>query len=156
MICPYKNCSNRQPGSNLSFFDVPNDSRREIWIKHSGNNSLHDRRGRIRFCEKHFYLKNVVKLGLHKRLINRAIPIPVSGCKCTEDFIDEDCRVNNYLLLNKTFEGCENLNENFRLKNSECDGDKLNFEYVVSSEMVQKETLLKSKVYRVQRKSMAD
>ncbi|CAD7080154.1 unnamed protein product [Hermetia illucens] len=55
--CAYANCRNKYvPCSSITFFNIPKDYRREIWIANSGNPSLANLKTTThkQFCEKHF------------------------------------------------------------------------------------------------------
>lgn len=72
--CQYKNCFNiYRPGSKLSYFEIPSDFRRDIWIKHSGVPELKNKPGKIKFCELHFFEKDILRKGDKSLLSQNAI-----------------------------------------------------------------------------------
>lgn len=104
--CFYKNCFNQQRvGTSCSFFELPKDERRVIWVKHSGNSSLCTEKGKIKICEKHFFENDIIVSGSRKRLVPTAIPSSSTGiCNCTEQLTDKSC-----LLLGVSQRGVLNL-----------------------------------------------
>lgn len=75
---------------------VPNDYRRTVWLRHSGNVYLQldiNATKRVHFCEKHFYEKDIKHYTGWKALNKIAIPKPFSEdiCSCNESSRDEIC-----------------------------------------------------------------
>lgn len=69
-MCIFANCHNSKlPFSRLTFFSLPTDSRREIWIERSGNKSLQNISSKAKrfVCEVHFTEHNL------RRQFNRTI-----------------------------------------------------------------------------------
>lgn len=89
--CSYKNCYNQKvPGSCLSFFVVPKDWRKLIWMKHCEHPTPTIKS--FLLCEKHFYDSDIKTGGMKKNLTKTALPIQIDGvCMCTEDSLDENC-----------------------------------------------------------------
>lgn len=96
-MCVYSNCFNAYHDTPcLSFFSLPNDNRRVLWVKHSGNKALENlaKYGKkdIKFCEKHFYKSSIIVRGTTKMLVRNSVPIPVPNiCLCTENSLDIEC-----------------------------------------------------------------
>lgn len=96
-MCVYSNCFNAYNDTRcLSFFSLPNDNRRVLWVKHSGNKALENlaKYGKkdIKFCEKHFYKSSIIVRGTTKMLVRNSVPIPVPNIYlCTENSMDIEC-----------------------------------------------------------------
>lgn len=91
--CAYKNCYSRKtPGAFLSFFKLPNDWRKFLWLKHIGNENNNPLVQSIFLCEKHFYEQDIVVYGVKKNLKKSALPIQIKNvCQCSLYHIDENC-----------------------------------------------------------------
>lgn len=77
--CSYKNCQNMcQDVSKISYFLLPNDSRRSAWLVNSGNENLLTNNGRSKrflyICEKHFDEKYLLRSGQRIQLSKSAVP----------------------------------------------------------------------------------
>lgn len=94
-VCIYVNCVVRKlTGSSHSFFNVPNDKRRQVWLRHCG--LIIDRiyPKRILVCDKHFYPKHIKDISTRKLLAKGAYPIPFDNkCSCSEVNVDPLCIV---------------------------------------------------------------
>lgn len=94
--CSYKNCFNiHNAGSYLTFFKVPKDSRRDVWLKHSGDIYLVLAPKKKRFfCEVHFYNNDICEYSNRKLLRKNAIPRTYNCniCFCKEGNMDPICK----------------------------------------------------------------
>lgn len=92
-VCIYIDCLVRKyPGSSQSFFNVPFDNRRKVWLRHCG--LIVDRiyPKRMFVCENHFYPKHIKEISIRKLLTKEAFPIPFGNkCSCSEVNIDPLC-----------------------------------------------------------------
>lgn len=76
--CSYRNCYKRRSTcSSVTFFPIPNDERRQIWIENSGNSLIKNlTEKQIRFlCEHHFHKEDIQEQHGQKILTETAIPI---------------------------------------------------------------------------------
>lgn len=91
--CGYKYCYNRKtPGSFLSFFKLPNDWRKFLWLKHIGIKDNNPLVQSIFLCEKHFYEDDIIVSGVKKTLKKSDLPIQIKNvCQCSLYNIDENC-----------------------------------------------------------------
>ncbi|XP_065080413.1 uncharacterized protein LOC135703219 [Ochlerotatus camptorhynchus] len=79
--CIFKNCFNRPvPYSNITFFNVPKDSRRQQWLQRSGNDEVQNLplTARRLVCEAHFEERHLRKQ-FHRTTLSRDA-VPVSYC----------------------------------------------------------------------------
>ncbi|XP_055849711.1 suppressor of Mek1-like [Episyrphus balteatus] len=76
--CSYQDCDSvRYPCGNITFFVLPTDDRRNIWIQNSGNKSLlniGDKAHRF-ICENHFRECDIKNQFTRKTLRKHAVPI---------------------------------------------------------------------------------
>lgn len=80
-MCMFMNCNNVQlPFSTLSFFGLPNDERRSVWIEASGNDELKSIPANKKFkrvvCERHFDERFFRKQFNRTILRRNAVPNP--------------------------------------------------------------------------------
>lgn len=143
--CQYLHCYNSyRSGSSLSFFEIPSDSRRDLWIKHSGVADLANKKGKIKFCEVHFYEKDILIKGDKKILKNKAVLKSVhESCDCTETITDVRCEAivrksqiqKSLNILNDQLLRKRKSNDgNFRIK--KMDDDNLVFEYCCAGDII--------------------
>lgn len=86
--CFYVNCNNQnKPFSSKTFFTIPNDYRREDWLRNSGNakwKEMLDTKYRLCMCEDHF-IESDMSRQFNRTLVKRnAIPIPFES-----EFVEE-------------------------------------------------------------------
>lgn len=93
MCCYFNCCEQKRSAGHVSFFKLPSDHRRPIWIKHG--NVLHIKQiAKTSFmCENHFYAKDILVCATYKGLSKSALPIPFSSsiCCCSEESLDVSC-----------------------------------------------------------------
>lgn len=97
LYCSYKNCSiRRETFSSVTFFQFPNDERRQTWIKNSGNHLLKDLTPKnIRFlCEHHFCEVDIRAQTFRKVLSKTAVPIPYAE---EQKNVDAEKNIENIL-----------------------------------------------------------
>lgn len=75
--CAYINCFSCSK-DKLKFFAFPNDNRRSVWLKNSGNI---DCNSRSRLCEKHFSPDDIFPTQLKSVLRKSAIPFNYKDCE---------------------------------------------------------------------------
>lgn len=88
--CFYVNCnSSYHACSHVSFFNLPCDERRDMWILHCGGVSFQtniENVNHVYICEKHFRSEDIAYRGCKSSLAAGAIPLPYdsSFCRCSE------------------------------------------------------------------------
>ncbi|XP_031628417.1 PH domain-containing protein DDB_G0275795-like [Contarinia nasturtii] len=88
LYCSYKDCDNKHRSfTSKTFFNLPNDERRDIWIKNSGNERLKDVPSSSRrvFCEDHFDPKYLRRQFNRALLRKEAIPYPYGSAPPTQE-----------------------------------------------------------------------
>lgn len=94
-VCIYSDCLvQNYPGGSHSFFKVPIDNRRKVWLRHCG--LIVDRiyPKHILICDKHFYPKHIKEISVRRLLSKEAFPIPFGNkCSCSKVNIDPLCIV---------------------------------------------------------------
>ncbi|XP_055304624.1 uncharacterized protein LOC129569612 [Sitodiplosis mosellana] len=86
--CSYQDCQNIQRSfASITFFNLPTDDRREIWIKNSGNERLKNLDASLRrvFCEYHFDPK-YLRRQFNRTILRRdAIPYPYTESPASQE-----------------------------------------------------------------------
>lgn len=132
LVCLYDKCGNvKRRSCPDTFFQIPTDYRRKIWLKHGNVKDIKPPPHRSHFCEKHFYPQNVVAKAFKKLLTKMAVPISSKEiCNCTDKAVDFQCMqlmgsmflpgtILNKPGTNKLDESKKNINvENFSSKNN--------------------------------------
>lgn len=92
--CIFKNCFNRPtPFSKVTFFNIPKDSRRQLWLERSGNEQVRNLplSARRLVCEAHFDECHI-RRQFHRTTLSRdAVPVSYENVfKYVDDRVDED------------------------------------------------------------------
>lgn len=84
--------------SKISYFLLPNDERRNLWLINSGNTNLLANNGNqkrfVYICEVHFDEKYLLRSGQRIQLSKSAVPKMFSTTQQTDEQIRTDCGYN--------------------------------------------------------------
>lgn len=122
--CYYKNCPNKCGDiSKISYFQLPNDSRRITWIINAGNPELWNPKGIEKksyyICEEHFDSKYLLRSGQRIMLSKSAVPRSHNNSKLHQmpnkfpSEIDEDSIRDDLINSTDDFLNVDNFLVNF-------------------------------------------